>query len=211
MNGVLKKIGELKLLPVIKIENLETAVPLADALCDGGLPAAEITFRTACAPEAIAAVKNAFPEMLVGAGTVLSVEQVKAALSSGAEFIVSPGFNPEVVRYCAVNGIPIVPGCITPTEIEMALSYGLEVVKFFPASAYGGISTIKALHAPYQMIRFIPTGGIGLNNLAEYVSDPAVFACGGSFMVKDSLIKESNYGKIKELTAEAVGIIKSIK
>ncbi|MBR5768441.1 MAG: bifunctional 4-hydroxy-2-oxoglutarate aldolase/2-dehydro-3-deoxy-phosphogluconate aldolase [Clostridia bacterium] len=207
MNQVLEKIGKLKLLPVIKIKDVEKAVPLAGALIKGGLPAAEITFRTSCAAEAIKRITEAYPDMLVGAGTVLSVEQVDAAVGAGAKFIVSPGLNPKVVGYCVENGIPVVPGVVTPGEIETALGFGLEVVKFFPAEAYGGVKTIKALSAPYGMIKFMPTGGINEDNIGTYLACPAVFACGGSFMVGDSLIAEGNFDKIADLTEKAMSIV----
>ena len=207
MNPVLEKIGRLRLLPVIKISDPEKAVPLAGALIRGGLPAAEITFRTSCAAEAIGLITKAFPEMLVGAGTVLSVQQAEKAVKAGAKFIVSPGLNPSVVGYCVENGIPVIPGVVTPGEIETALSFGLEVVKFFPAEAYGGLKTIKALSAPYGMVKFMPTGGVNEENLKSYLSCPAVFACGGSFMVKESLISEGNFEEITRMTEKAMSIV----
>ena len=207
MNTILEKIGKLKLLPVIKIEDAEKSVPLAGALIDGGLPAAEITFRTSCAAEAIKRITAAYPDMLVGAGTVLSVEQVDAAVAAGAAFIVSPGLNPTVVGYCVEKGVPVIPGVVTPGEIETALSFGLEVVKFFPAEAYGGVKTIKALFAPYRMIKFMPTGGINEDNIKSYLACPAVLACGGSFMVKDTLIADGDFAGITGLTKRAVAII----
>ena len=206
MNAVLEKIAELKVLPVIKIDNPAYTKPLCEALIAGGLPAAEITFRTACAAEAIAEARKLFPEMLVGAGTVLSVEQVKAAVDAGTQFIISPGLNPTVVSYCVENNIPVTPGVVTPTEIELAMSFGLDVVKFFPAEAFGGVKTIKALAAPYRMMKFVPTGGITPDNLADYLACPAVFACGGSFMVKDSFLANGEYDKIETLTRTACEI-----
>ncbi len=210
MNPVLEKIGQLKLLPVIKIKNVSDAVPLAGALIRGGLPAAEITFRTACAAEAISEVKKAFPDMLVGAGTVLKPEQVDAAIDAGAGFIVSPGINPAVVGHSIEKGIPVIPGCVTPTEIETALSFGIDIVKFFPAEAYGGVKTIKALSGPYGGVRFVPTGGISPDNIKSYLACPAVFACGGSFMVKDSLIAEGRFEEIATLTAQATALIREM-
>ena len=207
MNTVLEEIGRLKLLPVIKIRDAEKAVPLADALIKGGLPAAEVTFRTSCAAEAIKRIAAAFPNMLVGAGTVLTVEQVDAAVDAGAKFIVSPGLNPKIVGYCVENNIPVVPGIVTPGEIETALSFGLEVVKSFPAEAYGGVKTIKALSAPYGMIKFMPTGGVNAENIKTYLACPSVLACGGSFMVKDSLIDEGNFEEITRLTENAMSIV----
>lgn len=202
--NALERIAELKLLPVIRIADLSDAVPLADALIGGGLPAAEITFRTECAAEAIFRIRNAFPEMLVGAGTVLSIDQAKSAAAAGAGFIVSPGSNPAVIGYCTENGIPIVPGCVTPSEIETAMSLGIGTVKFFPAEAYGGVRTISA---PYRSIGFIPTGGINESNLLSYLKCPSVIACGGSFMAEPSLIEGKRFDSIREATKKAVTLI----
>jgi len=207
MNEILKKIGELGIVPVVKIENAADAVSLGKALIDGGLPCAEITFRTAAAPEAISKISKAYPEMLVGAGTVLTVEQVKRAVDSGSKFIVSPGLNPTVVDYCVQNNIPITPGCSNPSDIEVALDFNLEVVKFFPAEAFGGLSTLKAMSAPYGMIKFIPTGGINEKNLNDYLAFPKVLACGGSWMVKDDLIKTGRFDEITRLTREAISLM----
>jgi len=207
MNEILKQIGDYGIVPVVKIDDAKDAVPLAKALIDGGLPVAEITFRTAAAEEAIRNITKEYPEILVGAGTVLSVDQVKKAVNAGAKFIVSPGFNPEVVKYCVENDIPITPGCSNPTDIEMALSFGLDVVKFFPAESFGGINTLKAISAPYGMVKFIPTGGISAKNLNDYLSFNKVLACGGSWMVKDELIKSGKFDEITRLTREAVDIM----
>ena len=207
VNEVLRKIGDLGIVPVVKIDNATDAVPLGKALLEGGLPVAEITFRTAAAEEAIKNITEELPDVLVGAGTVLNVEQVKRAVGAGAKFIVSPGFNPSVVQYCVDNGIPITPGCSNPTDIEMALSFGLEVVKFFPAEAFGGFATLKAMSAPYGIVKFIPTGGINANNINQYLSFNKVLACGGSWMVKDELIKKGNFDEITRLTREAVNIM----
>lgn len=204
MNEILKKIGSLGIVPVVKIDDAKDAVPLGKALMEGGLPIAEITFRTAAAEQAIRNTAVEFPEMLVGAGTVLSVEQVKKAIGAGAKFIVSPGFNPSVVEYCVNNNIPITPGCSNPTDIEMALGYGLEVLKFFPAEAFGGLKTLKAMSAPYGMVKFIPTGGVNADNLNDYLAFNKVLACGGSWMVKGDLIKAGNFEEITRLTKEAV-------
>jgi 2-dehydro-3-deoxyphosphogluconate aldolase / (4S)-4-hydroxy-2-oxoglutarate aldolase len=206
MNAILEKIGKLGIVPVVKIDNAADAVSLGKALIDGGLPLAEITFRTAAAPEAISNISKAYPEMLVGAGTVLTVDQAKKAVESGSKFIVSPGFNPAVVEYCVKNNIPITPGCSNPSDIEMALGFGLEVVKFFPAEAFGGLNTLKAMSAPYGMMKFIPTGGIDAKNLNDYLAFPKVLACGGSWMVKDELIKAGNFAEIARLTREAVNL-----
>ena len=187
MNPILEEFGKFGLIPVVKIDRAEDAVPLAKALCDGGLPVAEVTFRTAAAADAIAAMTKAFPEMLVGAGTVLTTAQVDAAVAAGAKFIVSPGLNPKVVSYCVEREIPVTPGVSSPSEIEQALELGLEVVKFFPAEASGGLAKIKAMAAPYGGIRFMPTGGINADNLNSYLAYDRVLACGGSWMVHDLL------------------------
>lgn len=204
MHEVLKKIGVIGIVPVIKINNLENAVPLAKALCEGGLPVAEVTFRTAHAQEAIARISKELPEMLVGAGTVLTTEQVDAAIEAGAKFIVSPGFNPTVVKYCIDRGVAVTPGCVSPSDIEKAIELGLDVVKFFPAEAYGGLKTIKALSGPYSNIKFIPTGGIDPSNLNAYLAFDKVVACGGSWMVKEDLINNGEFDKINALAKEAV-------
>jgi len=192
------------IVPVIKLDSPDQALPLAKALIDGGLPVAEITFRTAAAEESIRRVHAAYPDMLLGAGTVLTVDQVKRAVDAGAAFIVSPGFNDAVVAYCVENSIPVLPGCSSPSDIERALVYGLKVVKFFPAEASGGLNAIKAMAAPYTEVQFIPTGGINEKNLTEYLSFNKILACGGSWMVPDSLIKEGRFDEITRLTANAV-------
>lgn len=204
MNEVLEKLHELKIIPVVKIDDVEKAVPLARALLQGGLPCAEITFRTAQAEEAIRRITAAYPEMLVGAGTVLTVEQVDKAASAGAKFIVSPGFNPKVVEHCLAIGIPITPGCSSPTDIEQALEHGLEVVKFFPAENLGGVGMLKAISAPYGGMKFIPTGGINAKNIRDYLALKTTWACGGSWMVKGDLIKAGDFETIEQLTREAV-------
>lgn len=205
-----KMIGEIRsygLIPVIKIDDAEKAVPLAKALCDGGLPAAEVTFRTAAAKDAIAKMSAAFPEMLIGAGTVLTTAQVDEAVAAGAKFIVSPGLNPKVVRYCLDKEIPILPGCATPSDMEQAIELGLSVVKFFPAEANGGLKSIKAMSAPYTQLRFMPTGGVNEQNLGDYLAFPKIIACGGSFMVNDALINAGDFAAITELTRKAVSIV----
>ena len=204
MNEILKQFGRFGLIPVVKIDRAEDAVPLAKALCDGGLPVAEVTFRTAAAAEAIAAMTKAFPDMLVGAGTVLMTAQVDAAMAAGARFIVSPGLNPKVVSYCVERDIPVTPGVSSPSEIEQALELGLDVVKFFPAEASGGLAKIKAMAAPYGSIRFMPTGGINADNMIPYLTNDKVLACGGSWMVASDLINAGAWDKITELTREAV-------
>ena len=207
MNKILEKIGELGIVPVVKIEKAEDALPLGRALIDGDLPIAEITFRTSAAEESIKTLTKELPKLLVGAGTVLSVEQTKKAVSAGAKFIVSPGFNPRVVDYCIENSIPVTPGINNPTQIEMALERGIEVVKFFPAEASGGLPLLKSMSAPYTGIKFIPTGGINQNNLCSYLSNNKVLACGGSWMVKPELISSGNFVEITRLTKEAVAIM----
>ena len=207
MNNVLEKIGELGIVPVVKIEKAEDALSLGRALIEGGLPIAEITFRTSAAEESIQILTKELPELLVGAGTVLTVEQAKRAIAAGAKFIVSPGFNPKVVDYCIENDIPVTPGINNPTQIEMALERGIKVVKFFPAEASGGLSLLKSMSAPYSGIKFIPTGGINQNNLCSYLSENKVLACGGSWMVKPELISSGNFDDITRLTREAVSII----
>jgi len=207
VNKILEKISELGIVPVVKIENAEDALPLGRALLDGDLPIAEITFRTSAAEESIKILTKELPNLLVGAGTILTVEQVKKAVSAGAKFIVSPGFNPRVVDYCIGNSIPVTPGINNPTQIEMALERGIKVVKYFPAEASGGLPLLKSMSAPYTGIKFIPTGGINENNLCSYLSDNKVLACGGSWMVKPELISSGNFDEITRLTREAVSIM----
>lgn len=210
MNGIMEKLSAYKLIPVIKIEDTDKALPLAKALIDGGLPVAEITFRASGAEKVIAMITKEYPDMLVGAGTVLTVKQVKMAVDAGAKFIVSPGLNPNVVSYCLENDITVIPGCITPTEIERAMELGLSILKFFPAEAAGGIKMIKALSAPYTNIKFIPTGGIGTDNLLSYLSVKNVIAVGGSFMVKEEYLKNNDFDAIKNITKSAVDLIKGM-
>ena len=207
MDKMIEEIRSYGLIPVIKIDDAEKAVPLAKALCDGGLPAAEVTFRTAAAKDAIAKMSAAFPDMLIGAGTVLTTAQVDEAVAAGAKFIVSPGLNPKVVRYCLDKEIPILPGCATPSDMEQAIELGLSVVKFFPAEANGGLKSIKAMSAPYTQLRFMPTGGVNEQNLGDYLAFPKIIACGGSFMVNDALIQAGDFAAITELTRKAVSIV----
>ena len=205
MTEMYEKLGQLKLIPVVVIEDAADAAPLGRALLDGGLPCAEVTFRTAAAPQAIAALAE-LGGLLVGAGTVLTVDQAKQAVDSGAEFIVTPGFNPQVVGYCVDNDIPVTPGVCTPSGIEAALGFGLNVVKFFPAEAFGGLKTLKAISGPYGMMKFIPTGGIGPDNLVDYLAFEKVLACGGSWIVKKDLIAAGNFAEITRLTGDAVSL-----
>ncbi len=203
-NDMMKELYSIGLIPVIKIENPDDAVPLAKALIDGGLPAAEITFRTKCAAEAIKNITEAYPEMLVGAGTVLTTEQVDAAIAAGSKFLVSPGLNPKVTAYCLSKGVPMLPGCSNPSDVEAALELGLSTVKFFPAEAAGGLKMLKAMAAPYGQLTFMPTGGINADNLLEYLKFNKIIACGGSFMVKDELVREKKWSEITALTRNAV-------
>ena len=203
-NDMIKELYSIGLIPVIKIENPDDAVPLAKALIDGGLPAAEITFRTACAAEAIKNITETYPEMLVGAGTVLTTEQVDAAIAAGSKFLVSPGLNPKVTAYCLSKGVPMLPGCSNPSDVEAALELGLKTVKFFPAEAVGGLKMLKAMAAPYGQLTFMPTGGINADNLLDYLKFNKIVACGGSFMVADQLVKEKKWDEITALTKDAV-------
>ena len=204
MNDILKKIELLGVIPVVKIDDEKDALPLADALIKGGLPAAEITFRTNAAEDAIRTISQSHPDMLVGAGTVLNTEQADRAMAAGAKFIVTPGFNERVVKHCIDNGYPIVPGCPTPSDIELAIEFGLDVVKFFPAENLGGVKMIQALAAPYVGVRFMPTGGINAGNITSYLSCDKILACGGSWMVKGDLISSGRFDEIERLTREAV-------
>lgn len=201
---LMKKIQEIGIVPVIKLDDAKAAAPLAKALCEGGLPCAEVTFRTDAAAESIKNMKNECPEMLVGAGTVLTTDQVDQAVEAGAEFIVSPGLNPEVVQYCVEQGIPILPGCANPSDIEQAIKYGLKVAKFFPAEAAGGLKAIKAMAAPYHQMMFMPTGGINPGNVNEYLNYDRILACGGTWMVPEGLVREGKFDEIRKLTTEAV-------
>lgn len=209
--NITEQIQNLAVVPVVVLEDTEDALPLAKALCEGGLPCAEVTFRTDAAEESIKIMTEAFPDMLVGAGTVLTAEQVDQAVKAGAKFIVSPGFDPEIVDYCILKDIPVFPGCITPSEVAQAVKRGLKVIKFFPAEQFGGIAAIKALAAPYTYIKFMPTGGINPKNLENYLSDDKIIACGGSWMVKGNLIKEGRFDEIRILTAEAVKLASGIR
>jgi 2-dehydro-3-deoxyphosphogluconate aldolase/(4S)-4-hydroxy-2-oxoglutarate aldolase len=210
MQEIINQIKACGIIPVIKIDDADDAVPLCRALSDGGLNAAEIMFRTEAAEEAIRRVAAEQPDMLLGAGTVLSVETVQKAVNAGARLIVSPGTNPEVVRYCVNNSIAIIPGVCTPTDIELGLSLGLTTLKFFPAEAAGGLKMLKAMSAPYTQVRFMPTGGIDEKNLAEYLREKSVLACGGSFMCTPELIKNKDWAEITRLSREAVNIKKAV-
>lgn len=204
MNAVLEKLSKIGIVPVVKIDRAEDAVPLAKALCAGGLPCAEVTFRTDAAAAAIKAMTENFPQMCVGAGTVLNAAQVDAAVEAGAQFIVSPGLNPNTVKYCLEKNVPITPGTSSPSDIEQAIELGLDVVKFFPAEQSGGLAKIKAMAAPYVNMKFMPTGGINAKNLTSYLDFNKIIACGGSWMVPGDLINAGEWDKIEQLTREAV-------
>ena len=201
-----KKIAQLKVVPVVKIDNLKDTEPLMTALIKGGLPIAEITFRTSCAESAIKLACEKFPNMLVGAGTVVNVEQAERAVKAGAKFIVGPGWSDEVAVFCRDEKVMYLPGCVTPSEIIKALSNGIQTVKFFPAQVYGGLKAIKALSAPFVDVKFVPTGGVGADNLAEFLAFEKIVACGGSWMVADKLVKSGEFEQISLLCAEAVKI-----
>jgi 2-dehydro-3-deoxyphosphogluconate aldolase/(4S)-4-hydroxy-2-oxoglutarate aldolase len=207
MDPILERLSKIGIVPVVKIDRVEDAVPLAKALCAGGLPCAEVTFRTEAASGAIKAIAENFPDMCIGAGTVLNAAQVDAASGAGAKFIVSPGLNPKTVKYCVEKGIPITPGTSTPSDIEQAIELGLDVVKFFPAEQSGGLAKIKAMAAPYVNMKFMPTGGIGPKNLISYLDFDKIIACGGSWMVPGDLINAGEWGKIEQLTREAVQLM----
>ncbi len=210
--NVSEKITSIGVVPVIKLNNPERdAAPLADALCKGGVPVAEVTFRAAGAAKAIELMSKAHPEMLVGAGTVLTTAQIDEAIGAGASFIVTPGLDIELVKYAQEKNIPIYPGCTSPTDYHAAYKLGLEVLKFFPAEQSGGLAKIKAMSAPFPMFKVMPTGGIGLNNLAEYISCPTICACGGSYMVTADLIDNGRWDEIIELCEKSVEIVKEAR
>lgn len=211
MKTLEERFYDYAVVPVVVLNDADDAVPLADALIKGGLPCAEVTFRTDAAEESIRRICESFPDMLVGAGTVLTTEQVERAHKAGAKFIVSPGFDPEIIDYCISIGLPVLPGCITPSEIAQAVKRGLKVVKFFPAEQSGGVAMIKAMAAPYSMVKFMPTGGISTKNLADYLSCDKILCCGGSWMVKEDLIKSGSFDKITDMTREATALAKSIR
>ena len=207
MKKELDRLAAAGVVPVVVLDNAKDAVPAARALLAGGVDVMEITFRTAAAAGAIRAVSEGCPEMLVGAGTVVTLDQCRQALECGAKFIVSPGFDPEVVSWCAERSVPITPGCVTPTEIMAALKRGLSVVKFFPAGIYGGLTAMKALAAPFGQVKFIPTGGVSADNLAEYAAAPFVHAVGGSWLCPKTDVAAGNFARIAELCAQSRRIV----
>lgn len=211
MKTLEERFYDYAVVPVVVLNDADDAVPLADALIKGGLPCAEVTFRTDAAEESIRRICESFPDMLVGAGTVLTTKQVERAYKAGAKFIVSPGFDPEIIDCCISIGLPVLPGCITPSEIAQAVKRGLKVVKFFPAEQSGGVAMIKAMAAPYSMVKFMPTGGISTKNLADYLSCDKILCCGGSWMVKEDLIKSGSFDKITDMTKEATALARSIR
>ena len=211
MMTIEERFEDFGVVPVVVLDDVKDALPLAKALTEGGLPCAEVTFRTEAAEESIKEMAEAYPDMVVGAGTVLTIEQADAAVKAGAKFIVSPGFDPEIVDYCLEKEIPIFPGCVTPSEVAQAVKRGLKVVKFFPAEPAGGVAMIKAMAAPYHQLRFMPTGGIGTQNLKDYLEFDKIICCGGSWMVKADLIKNGEFEKICKLTKEAKELAKSIR
>ena len=203
MKSIEERFAELKVVPVVVLNDVKDAAPLAKALVEGGLPCAEVTFRTDAAAESIRIMTEAYPDMLVGAGTVLTTEQVDRAVEAGAKFIVSPGFDPEIVDYCIGKNVPVFPGCISPSEVAQAVKRGLKIVKFFPAEQSGGLAMIKAMAAPYNMLKFMPTGGINTKNLKEYLACDKILCCGGSWMGKGDMVEAGEFDKIQKLTEEA--------
>lgn len=211
MNQVFERFEEIGIIPVVVLDDAKDAAPLAKALVNGGLPTAEVTFRTAAAKESIRAMREAFPEMLVGAGTILTPEMVDEALEAGAQFIVSPAFDAEVVKYCQEKNVPVLPGTCTPTDIQNCYRLGLREVKFFPAEASGGLKMIKNIAAPFNMMRFMPSGGINEKNMEDYLKDDVIFCVGGSWMVKADLIRNGEFDKIEEMCKKAAAKLQEIR
>ena len=210
MNDIVKQIEDLKVVPVIAIENVDHAEPLADALTAGGIPCAEITLRTEAGRDAIKLLAKR-SDFLVGAGTVHNAIEAEAVIDAGAKFVVAPGFNPKTVAKCIEKNVPIFPGISSPTDLEQALEFGLEIVKFFPAEAMGGVKTLKAFHGPYHNVRFMPTGGVSMDNLRDYLSLPYVIGCGGSWMAKSDLIASGHFDEITRLSAETMTLVNDFK
>lgn len=211
MRAIDKQLYKCAVIPVVVLDDAANAVPLANALINGGLPCAEVTFRTAAAEESIYRMSKAHPNMLLGAGTVLTTDQVDRATGAGARFIVSPGFDPEIVDYCMEKGIPVFPGCMTPSEVAQGVKRGLNVLKFFPAEQAGGLAMIKAIAAPYTNVKFMPTGGINAENLKEYLSYDKILCCGGSWMVKEDMIYKGSFERIRELAAQARALADEVR
>lgn len=211
MEAAIKRFSEVGIIPVVVLNDAKDAEPLGQALMEGGLPAAEVTFRTDAAEESIRIMAEKFPDMLVGAGTVLTIDQAERAVAAGAKFIVSPGFDPEIVQFCLDRDIPVCPGVQTPSEVIQAYKFGLDHVKFFPAENSGGLAMIKAVGAAFPNMKFMPTGGISASNVTEYLENSKIFCCGGSWMVKGDMIKAGEFDKIKEKVAEAAAIVKAVR
>lgn len=205
------QLEKLGIVPVVVLEKVEDAEPMAHTLMHAGMRSAEVTFRTACAAECIAAMRAAEPEMCVGAGTVLNNEQADRAIDAGAQFIVSPGYSEDVVSHCIELNVPVLPGCVTPSDITAAIAHGLHVTKFFPAAQYGGLATIKALAAPFVGHRFMPTGGVSTANVEEYLSCPAIAACGGTWMVKPALFADGDFSRVEQTAREAMDVVRKVR
>lgn len=211
MDDFYKNVEQVGVVPVVVLDRVEDAVPLGNALAEGGLPAAEVTFRTAAAADSIHAIAQECPDVLVGAGTVLNEAQAKRAVDAGARYIVSPGYDMGVVRWCLAHKVPVIPAGVTPTEVTALVNEGIEVTKFFPAAQYGGLATIRALASVFVGHRFMPTGGVSPANVAEFLASPHVIACGGTWMVKANLIKEGRFDEVERLCREAMGIVATVR
>lgn len=211
MDGFYESVEKIGVVPVVVLDRAEGALPVADVLVEGGLPSAEVTFRTACAADAIHEMSEKRPELLVGAGTVLTLDQARRAVDAGARYVVSPGYNMEVVDWCLANEVPVLPAGVTPTEVTELVNRGLEVTKFFPAAQYGGLDTIKALASVFVGHRFMPTGGVSAANLHEYLECPAILACGGTWMVKPDLIRAGAFDRMLELAREAAALVREVR
>lgn len=208
MTSLIEQLSEIKIIPVLQIYDATLAVPLAKVLIENGLPAAEVVFRSDAAIESIRLIKEAYPEMLLGAGTILNAKQVDQAVEAGASFMVSPGLNPNTVKYCQQKGIPIIPGVNNPSQIEQGIELGLDLLKFFPAEASGGVNMVKSLLGPYVDVKLMPTGGIDKTNVKDYLSINRVVCCGGTWMVSAALINSQNWEKIAKLTREAADLVR---
>ena len=211
MDDFYKNVEQVGVVPVVVLDRVEDAVPLGKALAEGGLPAAEVTFRTAAAADSIHAIAQECPDVLVGAGTVLNEAQAKRAVDAGARYIVSPGYDMGVVRWCLAHEVPVIPAGVTPTEVTALVNEGIEVTKFFPAAQYGGLNTIKALAAPFVGHRFMPTGGVSTANVEEYLSSSAIIACGGTWMVKPALFADGDFSKVEQIAREAMDVVKKVR